>query len=82
MIMITPQTVQKAVRDVIEATKVAEKVEEYLPREKSVEAMSTAELRQWVSELEQRCAAAKRLAFEEAAQWRDLLLEAKMLLGK
>ena len=80
---ITPQTVQKAVRDVIEATKVAEKVEEYLPREKSVEAMSTAELRQWVSELEQKMhAAAKRLAFEEAAQWRDLLLEAKMLLGK
>jgi excinuclease ABC subunit B len=28
---ITPQTVQKAVRDVIEATKVAETVEEYLP---------------------------------------------------
>lgn len=80
---ITPQTVQKAVRDVIEATKVAEKVEEYLPREKSVKAMSAAELRQWVSELEQKMhAAAKRLAFEEAAQWRDLLLEAKMLLGK
>ena len=45
--------------------------------------MSAAELRQWVSELEQKMhAAAKRLAFEEAAQWRDLLLEAKMLLGK
>ncbi len=66
---ITPQTVQKAVRDVIEATKVAEKVEEYLLREKSVKAMSAAELRQWVSELEQKMhAAAKRLAFEEAAQ--------------
>lgn len=80
---ITPQTVQKAIRDVIEATSVAEKMEEYLPKEKSIKAMSAAELRQWVTELEAKMhAAARQLAFEEAAQWRDLLLEAKMLLSK
>lgn len=80
---ITPQTVQKAIRDVIEATSVAEKMEEYLPKEKSIKAMSAAELRQWVTELEDKMhAAARQLAFEEAAQWRDLLLEAKMLLSK
>jgi hypothetical protein len=43
--------------------------------------MSRAELRAWVRELEERMhAAAKRLAFEEAAELRDLLLEAKLLL--
>lgn len=80
---ITPQTVQKAVRDVIEATKAAEKTEEYLPKDKSIGAMSPPELRRWISELEEKMhAAAKRLAFEEAAKWRDLLLEAKMLVRK
>jgi excinuclease ABC subunit B len=78
---ITPQTVQKAVRDVIEATKAAESTEDYLPQEKSIKSMSNLELRHWVGELEQKMqVAAKRLAFEEAAQWRDLMLEAKVLL--
>lgn len=80
---ITPKTVQKAVRDVIEATTAAEKVEKYLPREKSIKSMSPTELHEWVRELEDKMhEAAKRLAFEEAAQWRDLLLEAKMLQRK
>ncbi|NLY50291.1 MAG: excinuclease ABC subunit B, partial [Firmicutes bacterium] len=78
---ITPQTVQKAVRDVIEATRVAEKPEAYLPHEKSVRNMSKTELKTWIRELEERMhAAAKRLEFEEAAELRDLLFEAKMLL--
>lgn len=80
---ITPQTVQKAVRDVIEATKVAETVEEYLPYGKSIKAMSRTELQQWINELEEKMhAAAKHLAFEEAAKFRDILLEAKLLLEK
>jgi excinuclease ABC subunit B len=78
---ITPQTVHKAVREVIEATRAAEKPEDYLPQGKKVSAMSRAELRAWVRELEEQMhAAAKRLAFEEAAELRDLLLEAKLLL--
>ncbi|MDK2856772.1 MAG: excinuclease subunit [Bacillota bacterium] len=78
---ITPQTVHKAVREIIEATRAAEKPEDYLPQEKKVSTMSRAELRAWVRELEERMhAAAKRLAFEEAAELRDLLLEAKLLL--
>ncbi|NMA54940.1 MAG: excinuclease ABC subunit UvrB [Firmicutes bacterium] len=80
---ITPQTVQKEVRAVIEATKAAEKAEEYLPREKSIRSMSAVELKHWIGELEEKMhKAAKRLAFEDAAQYRDLLLEAKMMLRK
>ncbi|MGI6129629.1 MAG: excinuclease ABC subunit UvrB [bacterium] len=78
---ITPKTIQKAVRDVIEATKVAEKMDEYLPQSKSVKAMSRPELKQWIKELEGKMhAAAKKLEFEEAAKLRDMLLEAKLLL--
>jgi excinuclease UvrABC helicase subunit UvrB len=51
--------------------------------EKSIKAMSRTELQQWVNELEEKMhAAAKHLAFEEAAKFRDILLEAKLLLEK
>jgi len=72
---IVPQTVQKAVRDVIEATMVAEDKEEYRV---SPSKMPKEELRKLVQRLEKEMkAAAKELAFERAAELRDLLIELK-----
>ncbi len=74
---ITPQTIRKKVRDVIEATKVAEQKADYLTgikeekmskkdRERVIERL-TAEMKE----------AAKNLQFERAAELRDALLELK-----
>ena len=74
---ITPETVKKAVRDVIQATKVAEKKEEYLP-DRPVGQLSGAELQRWIKKVEKDMqAAARELAFERAAELRDLLFELK-----
>jgi excinuclease ABC subunit B len=74
---ITPETVKKAVRDVIQATRVAEKREEYLP-DKAVGELSGKELERWIKKVEKDMqAAARELAFERAAELRDLLIELK-----
>lgn len=74
---ITPETVKKAVRDVIQATRVAEKREEYLP-DKAVGELSGKELERWIKKVEKDMqAAARELAFERAAELRDLLFELK-----
>lgn len=71
---IIPQTVQKGIRDVLEATLVAESKTSYgagtrMPKE---------ELKNLIARLEKEMkAAAKELAFEKAAQLRDLLIELK-----
>ncbi|HHY05706.1 MAG TPA: excinuclease ABC subunit UvrB [Clostridia bacterium] len=72
---IVPQTVQKGVRDVLEATLVAEEQEEY---QVDFTTMSREERQQLVVRLEKEMkGAAKKLAFERAAELRDLLLELK-----
>lgn len=72
---IVPTTVKKAVRDVIEATKVAEEHQDYLP-EKDITKMSKKELKTLVKELERQMKdAAKNMEFEKAAELRDLIFE-------
>ncbi|MDD4570028.1 MAG: excinuclease ABC subunit UvrB [Tepidanaerobacteraceae bacterium] len=74
---IIPTTVKKAVRDVIEATKVAENAADYLP-EKDVTRMGKKELKILVENLERQMKdAAKNLEFEKAARLRDLIFEIK-----
>lgn len=74
---IIPSTVQKAVRDVIEATKVAEGAGEYLP-EKDINKMSKKEIKAYLDKLEKQMRdAAKALDFEKAAKLRDLIFELK-----
>jgi len=74
---ITPQTVRKKVRDVIEATKVAEQKADYLAGVKT-EKMSKRERAKLMERLEQEMKeAARNLQFERAAQLRDALLELK-----
>lgn len=73
---ITPQTVKKAVRDVIEATiKVAEPTEKYVAGRNTAK-MSKKDLRKLITQIEKEMqAAARRLEFEKAAELRDLLIE-------
>ncbi len=76
---ITPQTVRKKVRDVIEATRVAEEKVDYLPS-KDVQKMSKKERRALIERLEKEMKeAAKNLQFERAAELRDAILEFKAM---
>ncbi len=75
---ITPQTVRKEVRDIIEATRVAEQKTPYLTGEIRVEKMSKKERLALIERLEKEMKeAAKRLEFERAAELRDAILELK-----
>lgn len=72
---ITPATIRKAVRDVIEATKAAEEQAQYMKRE-DVERMTPQQRKKAVTELEKEMKkAARELEFERAAQLRDLLYQ-------
>lgn len=74
---ITPQTIQKKVRDVIEATKVAEQKADYLGSFKD-EKMSKKDRAAMIERLEvEMKEAAKNLQFERAAELRDAVLELK-----
>ncbi|XOK65019.1 excinuclease ABC subunit UvrB [Paenibacillus elgii] len=74
---ITPQTIQKKVRDVIEATKVAEQKADYLSEVKQAK-MSKKDRISLIERLEQEMKeAAKNLQFERAAELRDAVLELK-----
>ncbi|POR26713.1 excinuclease ABC subunit UvrB [Paenibacillus polymyxa] len=71
---ITPQTIRKKIRDVIEATKVAESKNDYLPNETGK--LSKKERQSLIQRLEAEMKdAAKNLQFERAAELRDALLE-------
>ncbi|MBD1372216.1 excinuclease ABC subunit UvrB [Hazenella sp. IB182357] len=70
---ITPQTIQKKVRDVIEATKVAEEEPRYQTKQ-----LSKKERKHTIEQMEKEMKeAAKALDFERAAQLRDLIIELK-----
>jgi len=76
---ITPQTVRKKVREVIEATKVAEQKASYLSLTvENVDKMSKREKLELIERLEKEMKeAAKQLQFERAAELRDAMLELK-----
>lgn len=70
---IQPRTIQKEVRGVIEATKVAEEPELY-----QVKSINKTDRRKLIQQLEQEMKqAAKDLQFERAAELRDLIFELK-----
>ena len=72
---ITPQTVQKGVRDLLEATGVAEATAAYSARGGK---MSKEEIRSLIARFEKEMrSASKELAFERAAELRDLIIELK-----
>lgn len=76
---ITPRTVSKPVRDVIEATRVAEQEGVYELRPKE---MPAQKLKRLAAEYEKRMReAARSLEFEVAAQLRDILLELRTELA-
>jgi len=73
---ITPQTIMKAVRDVIEATKAAESKTDYVSLAGRAKDMSQRDRKLLIAKLEQEMkAAAKELQFERAAELRDMIVE-------
>ncbi|ASS76560.1 excinuclease ABC subunit B [Tumebacillus algifaecis] len=74
---IVPTTINKKVRDVIEAVKTTD-AKEQLKVEQNVEKMSKKDKEQLIARLEQEMKdAAKALQFERAAELRDIILELK-----
>ncbi|HIS25793.1 MAG TPA: excinuclease ABC subunit UvrB [Candidatus Pullilachnospira intestinigallinarum] len=78
---ITPQTIKKAVRDLISISREVAKTEETL--EKAPESMSRKELEKLIGEVQKQMkAAAAELNFEAAAQLRDKMIELKKNLAE
>lgn len=74
---ITPQTIQKDIRDVIRATHAAEEQEEY-KASSQIGKLNKKEREKLIANMEKEMKeAAKALNFERAAELRDLLLELK-----
>lgn len=74
---ITPQTIQKEIREAIRATHAAEEQEEYKPSSQ-FKKMSKKEKDEFIMNMEKEMKeAAKALNFERAAELRDLILELK-----
>lgn len=74
---ITPQTVKKAIREVIEATRVAEEKADYLPQAE-FKKMPKKDRLLVIERMEEEMKEASRsLLFERAAELRDLILELK-----
>ncbi|MGG0824199.1 excinuclease ABC subunit UvrB [Paenibacillus turicensis] len=74
---ITPQTIRKKIRDVIEATKVAESKSDYIAGATTAK-MSKRDRQAMIGRLEvEMKEAAKNLQFERAAELRDAILELK-----
>ena len=78
---ITPQTIRKAVRDLISISREVKK-EETLLAEKDIESMSKKELEKLAAQIHKKMkAAAAELNFEEAVVLRDQLIEVKKVLN-
>ena len=76
---IRPETIKKAVRDLISITKEAESADRKLA--KDPESMSTKELKELIGRVRRRMErAATNLDFESAAQLRDRMLELRKFL--
>ena len=79
---ITPQTIKKAVRDLISISKEVKK-EETLYAEKDLESMSKKELEKLAAQIHKKMkAAAAELNFEEAVVLRDQMIEVKKVLNE
>ncbi|SFG62213.1 Excinuclease ABC subunit B [Desulfotomaculum arcticum] len=77
---ITPQTIRKAVHEVIEATKVAEMPAIYEAEDKKGR-LTKKEIKQMLARLEKEMQdAARRLEFEQAARLRDAIIELRLEL--
>ena len=75
---ITPKTIEKSVREVIEATKVAEAEDDYYEG-RSAKEMTMKERQEYIKKLEKDMhEAAKNLEFERAALLRDRVMELKI----
>ncbi len=73
---ITPATIRKAVRDVIEATKAAESQADYVTAAQRAANLSAKEKKDLIAKLQQEMKnAAKDLQFERAAELRDMIVE-------
>ena len=80
---ITPQTIKKAVRDLISISKKVEKESADLGKDKPIESMSAKELEGLARKLTKKMqAAASELNFELAAGLRDQLMEVRKELSK
>lgn len=76
---ITPKTIIKGVRDIIEATKAAEDIEEYNVNKISIDNRDV--IKRTIKQLEEEMReAAVELQFEKAAKLRDRIFELKKLL--
>jgi len=76
---IIPQTVQKGIRDVLEATIAAENKAAYQTEQRYK--IPKSEIKNIIARLEKEMReAAKNLAFEKAAEYRDLIIELKAQL--
>jgi excinuclease ABC subunit B len=74
---ITPQTIRKKVKEIIETTKVAETPGEY--RTERIKAMSRSETLELIGKLEKEMRqASKVLEFERAAELRDMIVELRL----
>jgi excinuclease ABC subunit B len=77
---ITPKTIEKAVRSVIEATRVAEESDEYYEGRSPLE-LTKKELADYIKKMEKEMKdAAANLQFERAAELRDRIFEFKVRL--
>ena len=77
---ITPKTIEKAVRSVIEATRVAEEKDEYYEGRSPLE-LTKKELADYIKRMEKEMKeAAANLQFERAAELRDRIFEFKLRL--
>lgn len=77
---ITPMTIQKRVKDLIETTKVAEQGEVYTVDR--ISHLSPAEMIDMIGNLEKEMrVASKQLQFERAAELRDMIVELKSRAG-
>ncbi len=78
---ITPETVRKSVRDVIEATHVAEPGALYKAAPRTGKKMTKSQLKKTIAALEKEMRdSARQLAFERAAQLRDVIIELRLQL--
>ena len=81
---ITPRTIQKAVREVIEATRPFQSGKHAAEKQVSKGKLSKRELKQMINRLEKEMReSARHLEFERAAELRDLIIEMRLeLQGK
>lgn len=78
---ITPTTIRKSVRDIIEATRVAENTIDYYEGKSSLE-LTKNEKKEYIKKLEKEMKqAAQDLHFERAAQLRDIVFDLKTEIG-